>query len=85
MSMLNNGWTGYGTTTPLPPKALSIKKAERWLAEHPEVNPVVFWTDQSEKGRRKAAKAMKVAFIFLGISLVFQIISLVLRIIAANG
>ena len=61
------------------PKRMSTKKAEKWLEEHPEVHPALFWGDQSDKHRAASLTAMKWTVIFLAISLIFQILAIVIR------
>lgn len=66
------------------PKRLSIKKADRWLSEHPEVNPISFWDDQIEKGQRATGRALKLAVIFLTISVVLQGTVLIMGLVGAR-
>lgn len=64
------------------PKAMSRKKAQRWLAEHPGVDAYKFWTDQSDKHWAKSRKAFLVSIIALSVSVVAQIVGLIIRLAA---
>lgn len=67
-------------TTELPP-ALPTETARLWIALHPEVDPVLFWGDQSKKHRR-AGRRWLIISIFFSIAFVLQVVGLVLDIIA---
>ncbi len=64
------------------PKRMSVKKADRWLAEHPEVDRLAFWLDQSEKHGKASEKALKWAAILLVIGVVIQMASLALELLS---
>lgn len=81
MSAQPNWYAAAATATPLP-KGMSHKKAVRWLAEHPEVDALVFWNDQYTKLRAQSQRSLKIAIIALSVSLVLQLVSLVLRLLA---
>lgn len=64
------------------PKAMRHKKAALWLADHPGVDPVAFWLDQSDKLNRSSARAWRVVIICLSISFVAQVVGIVVRVMS---
>ena len=61
---------------------MSHKKAVKWITEHPEVDPVMFWFERSEQLRRSSMRWLNVAIIALGASIVLQVIGLIASLFA---
>jgi hypothetical protein len=67
------------------PKRMSIKKADRWLAEHPEIqgwDRVQFWNDQSAKHMKSSGKWLIIAGCLLGLSALIQVVSAIVKLVS---